>query len=200
MPAWPIRPGTPALGPTDSNNYAIDTLWPSATITMSDAALKIGETSLVTFTFNEPVTGLTNASLWMQNGTMSTIATADGGLTWTSTFTPTAGIQSPGNEVSVNTAGATDAAGQTGVTAAFSSNFSIDTLRPTVTSIVVADPNLTTGETSLVTFTFSEAMTGFDNSDLTVAGGALSAVSSSNGGSIWTAIFTPARRSTTPPT
>ncbi|EGH26820.1 hypothetical protein PSYMO_37247, partial [Pseudomonas amygdali pv. mori str. 301020] len=38
------------------------------------------------------------------------------------------------------------------------------------------------GETSLVTITFSEAVSGFTNADLSVANGTLSAVSSSDGG------------------
>jgi hypothetical protein len=42
-----------------------------------------------------------------------------------------------------------------------------------------------------VTITFSEAVTGFTNADLTVANGTLSAVSSSDGGITWTATLTP---------
>jgi hypothetical protein len=50
-----------------------------------------------------------------------------------------------------------------------------------------------------VTITFSEAVTGFDNSDLSVANGTLSNVSSSDGGITWTATFTRSA-SATPPT
>ena len=57
----------------------------------------------------------------------------------------------------------------------------VDTTPPTAT-IVVADNALAIGETSLVTITFSEAVTGFDNSDLNISNGALSAVTSSDGG------------------
>ncbi|EGH26669.1 hypothetical protein PSYMO_36488, partial [Pseudomonas amygdali pv. mori str. 301020] len=41
---------------------------------------------------------------------------------------------------------------------------------------------MSVGETSLVTITFSEAVSGFNNADLTVENGTLSAVSSSDGG------------------
>src|SRR5947207_2235581 len=58
-------------------------------------------------------------------------------------------------------------------------------------TIVVADAALQAGEPSLVTITFSEAVTGFDNKDLTVAGGSLTAVFSGDGGVTWTATFTP---------
>lgn len=57
---------------------------------------------------------------------------------------------------------------------------------------MVADILLSPGETSLVTITFTEAVQGFTNSDLTVEGGTLSDVSSSDGGTTWTAVFTPA--------
>jgi hypothetical protein len=67
-------------------------------------------------------------------------------------------------------------------------------------SIVVADDALKAGETSLVTITFSEAVSGFDNSDLTVEGGSLTAVSSGDGGVTWTAIFTPTVDTTPPAT
>ena len=46
------------------------------------------------------------------------------------------------------------------------------------------------GETALLTFTFSEAITGFTNADLTIANGTLSAVSSADG-ITWTGTFTP---------
>ena len=68
--------------------------------------------------------------------------------------------------------------------------YTVDNTPPTAT-IVVADTSLIIGETSLVTITFSEAVTGFANADLTIANGTLSAVSSSDGGTTWTATFTP---------
>ena len=46
-----------------SANYTIDTRAPTASIALSDSALKIGETSTVTVTFSEAVTGFTNADL-----------------------------------------------------------------------------------------------------------------------------------------
>ena len=46
-------------------------------------------------------------------------------------------------------------------------------------------------ETSLVTIVFNTPVTGFDNADLTVANGTLSSVSSSDGGTTWTATLTP---------
>jgi hypothetical protein len=60
-----------------------------------------------------------------------------------------------------------------GGTASASGSLTIDTTPPTA-SIVVADNSLTVGETSLVTITFSEAVSGFTNADLSAANGTLS--------------------------
>ena len=182
--------GNAGSGTTDSNNYAIDTARPTATIVVADSALKIGETSLVTFTFSEAVTGFTNADLTIANGTLSAVTSNDGGITWTGTFTPSASITDTTNLITLNNTGIADLAGNAGSGTTDSNNYTIDTARPTAT-IVVANPALKIGDTSLVTFTFSEAVTGFTNADLSVANGTLSAVTSNDGGITWTGTFTP---------
>ncbi|CAN7274328.1 Ig-like domain-containing protein [Pseudomonas brassicacearum] len=178
------------VGGTDSNNYALDTERPTATIVLADANLSVGETSLVTITFSEAVTGFTNADLSVANGTLSAVSSSDGGLTWTATFTPTLGVRDTSNLIILDNTGVSDAAGNTGAGTTNSTNYAIDTQVPTAT-IVVADTSLSIGETSQVTITFNEAVSGFDNSDLTISSGTLSNVSSSDGGVTWTATFTP---------
>ncbi|MGE7993776.1 Ig-like domain-containing protein [Pseudomonas sp. NPDC089554] len=182
--------GNAGVGTTDSNNYAIDTVRPTASIVVSDTALRAGETSLVTITFSEAVTGFSNADLTLANGTLSAVSSSDGGITWTATFTPTSNITDATNVITLNNAGFTDLAGNAGTGTTDSNNYAIDTARPTAV-IVVADSNLSVGETTTVTITFSEAVTGFTNADLTIANGTLSTVSSSDGGITWTATFTP---------
>ncbi|MHC8392126.1 Ig-like domain-containing protein [Pseudomonas sp. LB3P93] len=182
--------GTAGVGTTNSNNYVVDTARPTVGIVFTDTALKVGETSLVTFTFNEAVTGFTNADLTIANGTLSAVSSSDGGITWTATFTPTASITDATNLITLDNTGVSDLVGNAGSGTTDSNNYAIDTVRPTAT-IVVADNALKIGETSLVTFTFSEAVSGFTNADLTIANGTLTAVSSSDGGITWTATFTP---------
>ncbi|QXH95208.1 DUF4347 domain-containing protein [Pseudomonas ogarae] len=182
--------GNAGSGTTDSNNYAIDTARPTATIVVADTAIAIGETSVVTITFSEAVTGFTLADLSVTNGSLSGLSTSDN-ITYTATFTPSAGVSDATNLITLNNTGVVDGAGNTGSGTTDSNNYAVDTLRPTAT-IVVADTALSVGETSLVTITFSEAVSGFDNSDLSIANGTLSAVSSSDGGITWTATFTPA--------
>ena len=183
--------GNAGVGTTDSNNYTVDTVRPTATIVVADTAIAAGETSLVTITFSEAITGFTSADLAVANGVVSGLSSSDGGITWTATFTPNDGITDTSNLITLNAGGIIDLAGNTNSSTTDSNNYAIDTQRPTAT-IVVADTALNVGETSLVTITFSEAVSGFDNSDLSVANGTLSAVSSSDGGITWTAIFTPA--------
>ncbi|WP_263386400.1 Ig-like domain-containing protein, partial [Pseudomonas sp. BF-RE-02] len=182
--------GNAGLGTTDSNNYAIDTVRPTATIVVADTTLALGQTSLVTITFSEAVSGLTNADLTIANGTLSAVSSSDGGITWTATFTPSASINDTTNLITLDNTGISDLSGNAGSGTTDSNNYAIDTVRPTAT-IVVADPTLSAGETSLVTITFSEAVSGFTNADLSIANGTLSAVSSSDGGITWTATFTP---------
>ncbi|WP_036985587.1 Ig-like domain-containing protein, partial [Pseudomonas chlororaphis] len=171
-------------------NYSIDTVLPTATIVVADNALRIGETSLVTITFSEAVSGFDNSDLTVANGTLSTVSSSDGGITWTATFTPTSSITDTSNVITLDNSGVTNASGNAGSGTTDSNNYAIDTVRPTAT-IVVADTALRIGETSLVTITFSEAVSGFTNADLTIANGTLTAVSSSDGGVTWTATFTP---------
>jgi hypothetical protein len=182
--------GNTGTGTTDSNNYAIDTQRPTATIVVADTALAAGETSLVTITFSEPVTGLTTADFTVANGTLSALSSSDGGITWTATLTPTANVTDTSNLITLDNRGVADLAGNTGTGTTDSNNYAVDPQRPTAT-IVVADTALAVGETSLVTITFSEAVTGLAVADFTVANGTLSGLSSGDGGITWTATLTP---------
>jgi len=190
--AWTDPSGNMPSGPTNSANYTIDTLRPTVGAVFTDTALKIGDTSVVTFTFNEVVTGFTNNDLTIVNGALTDVESADGGTTWTGTFTPTADIESATNAIIVDKSGVTDAAGNIGTGATSSNNYAIDTLRPTVVSVVLTDTALKALETSTTTITFSEAVTDFDNTDITtIENGTLSPVASADGGITWTSTFTP---------
>jgi hypothetical protein len=168
----------------------VDGVRPTAAIVVADNSLIIGETSLVTITFSEAVTGFTNNDLTIANGTLSAVTSSNGGVTWTATLTPNASTTASSNVLTLNNTGISDLNGNAGSGNSTSGNYAVDTVRPTAT-IVVSDDSLTIGETSLVTITFSEAVTGFTNGDLLIGNGTLSAVSSSNGGVTWTATLTP---------
>ncbi len=167
----------------------VDAIAPTLGITLSDTALKIGDTSLVTFTFSEPVTGFDNSDITtIDSGTLTPVSSSDGGTTWTATFTPSAATEDATNLITVNKTGVIDVAGNAGVGTQDSPNYTVDTIRPTL-GIALSDTALKIGDTSLITFTFSESETGFDASDVTTPNGTIGAIT--GGPLIYTATFTP---------
>ena len=142
-----------ASGGASSSNLSSatqDTTAPTATITLSDSALKKGETATVTVTFSEAVTGFSNADLTLTSGALSDMSSSDGGKTWTGTFTPTADVEDATNVVSLATT-YTDAAGNTGTTAT-SANYAVDTKTPLIQSLSA------NGTAKTVTLTYSETL------------------------------------------
>ena len=171
--------GNPIIGSSASQNY--DTLNPTlASVTMSDSALKIGDTSIVTVTFSEAVTGFDNSDVTVEHGTLSTFTSLDGKV-WTATFTPTANIEDDSNVVTVGS-GYTDLAGNAG-TGGTSANYEIDTKAPTlsITDDEAAAVANNAGGAVVFTFTFSENVTGFTASDITVTGGTAGTFTAVNG-------------------
>ncbi|WP_237149828.1 beta strand repeat-containing protein, partial [Metapseudomonas otitidis] len=189
--------GNAGSGTTDSVNYAIDTQRPTATIVVTDTTLKAGQTTTVTITFNEAVTGLTTADFSVANGTLSGLSSNDGGITWTATLTPSNNITDTTNLITLDNTGYTDVAGNAGSGTTDSNNYAIDTQRPTAT-IVVTDTALKAGQGTTVTITFSEAVSGLTTADFSVANGSLSGLSSADGGITWTATLTPSANVTDP--
>lgn len=180
--------GNIGSGSTDSANYAVDTQRPSATIVVSDTSLKGGQTSTVTITFTEAVTGLGIADFNVANGALSNLSTSDN-ITYTATLTPGANVTNTTNLVTLDNTGVQDLAGNAGTGTTDSNNYAIDTQLPTA-SIVVADSALKAGQTTTVTITFSEAVTGLGIADFSVANGALSNLSTSDNFT-YTATLTP---------
>ena len=97
-------------------------------ITLADTAIRWTETSLVTFTFSEAIIGFTNSDLIIQNGTLTAVTSSNGGVTWTATFTPTAGINDATNLISLNLSLIADLAGNAGSGTTSSNNYAINTL------------------------------------------------------------------------
>ncbi|MBJ9989458.1 Ig-like domain-containing protein [Paenibacillus sp. S28] len=182
--------GLKGTGTIDSNNYEIDTERPTATIAIANSKLMAGQTTTVTFTFSEAVTGFDLSDLTVANGTLSNLSSSDGGKTWAATLTPASGIQDNTNIITLDNTRVKDLAGNAGEGTINSANYEIDTVRPTVT-IVVADNELKTGETSLVTITFSEAVPDFNLSSLTASNGTLSNLISVDGRTTWNVTLTP---------
>ncbi|MCW8200746.1 hypothetical protein D8B23_20700, partial [Verminephrobacter aporrectodeae subsp. tuberculatae] len=192
--------GNAGTGAATSANYTVDTrdttdtTAPTATITLADTALTAGETTTVTFRFNEPVTGFdaNDINLSNANGTLGPLTPDANRTVWTATYTPTANVSAGANTILVNLAGVRDDAGNVGTYTASSANYSVDTVRPTAT-ITLADTALTAGETTTVSFRFNEPVTGFDTSDIDLsnANGTLGPLTPSANRTVWTATLTP---------
>ncbi|MCW8177829.1 Ig-like domain-containing protein, partial [Verminephrobacter aporrectodeae] len=86
--------GNAGVSTATSANYTVDTrpadtTGLTATITLADSALTVGETTAVTIRFNEPVTGFANDDIVLTdaNGTLSTLTPNADRTVWTATFT-----------------------------------------------------------------------------------------------------------------
>lgn len=142
--------------------------------TFSDNNLKVGETSTVTFTFNMAVTGFTTTDLTVPNGSISGLSSSDGGLTWTGLFTPDASVTDSTNVITVDLSGVTGVSTSlAGIGTANSSNYAIDTLAPSVTSVTSSTANGTykVGDVISVQVNFAESVTVTGTPQLTLETG-----------------------------
>ena len=183
----------PAPGAANSlsanKSIVIDTMAPSAPGTPdlaegSDTGL--ANTDDITNDITPTFTGTAEANSTVSvisslNGSLGTAA-ADGSGNWSFT----AGALASGSHII--TATATDAAGNTSAASAGLS-IGIDTTAPTAT-VSMGDTALAAGESTMVTFIFSEAVTGFNNDDPTISNGVLTPVISADDGVTYTATFT----------
>ena len=178
-----------------TDGFVVDIIPPTLAITTDDLALAVGETANITFTFSEAVTGFDVSDIAVVGGTLGALTTTDN-ITWTAVFTPDGTGTAPSISVADNTY--TDLAGNlgTGDVLDGTDGFVVDIIPPTL-AITTDDLALATGETANISFTFSEAVTGFDVSDIAVVGGTLGALTTTDN-ITWTAVFTPDGTGTAP--
>ncbi|WP_038405935.1 BapA/Bap/LapF family large adhesin [Acinetobacter baumannii] len=178
-----------------TDGFVVDIVPPTLAITTDDLALAAGESANITFTFSEAVTGFDVSDIAVVGGTLGALTTIDN-ITWTAVFTPDGTGTAPTISVADNTY--TDLAGNlgTGDVLDGTDGFVVDIVPPTL-AITTDDLALAAGETANITFTFSEAVTGFDVSDIAVVGGTLGALTTTDN-ITWTAVFTPDGTGTAP--
>jgi hypothetical protein len=150
------NPGSGASGPAIS----IDTLAPSVAITSNVGAVKVGETATVTFTFSELPSGFGAGDIVTTGGTLGGLAVTANPLVYTSTFTPTAGIQNTAASITIASGAYTDAAGNA-ASAALTPTISIDTLAPTaVGNSVLFSVDNGSSATDLITNSAAQTISG----------------------------------------
>ncbi|WP_157860971.1 Ig-like domain-containing protein, partial [Bradyrhizobium viridifuturi] len=177
-------------------HLVIDAIAPTVSVTATPASLLAGQTSTVTFTFSEAVTGFALADTTVSGGVLSNLVHVGVNAAhqdiYTATFTPDV-TNSEAGSVQVNASSYTDVAGNAGAGSS-AITFTGDTKAPTV-SVSADHTALTAGDSALVTFTFSEAVTGFGLGDVTVHGGTLGNLThvgvDGSGRDVYTATFTP---------
>ncbi|MCZ8306713.1 MAG: Ig-like domain-containing protein [Microcystis sp. LE19-98.1E] len=159
---------------------------PTVTVDIVDASLNDADNnSLVTFEFSETVNGFTAGDVNVSGGTLSDFTQVDGN-SYTAIFTADDAVETTGS-VSVAAASYSDVAGNNG--GAGSDTVTIDTLNPTVGISFGSSPLTGQNFSTTVTFQFSEAVSGFTASDVTLTKGVLSNFTSVNGDT-YTATFT----------
>ncbi|WP_434082435.1 SwmB domain-containing protein [Comamonas antarctica] len=174
----------PATGVT---NFVPDTQPPSLLITAADLRLAAGETTTLTFAFSEPVSGFALSDVAVAGGTLGSLQQLNAS-TWTATFTQDGSATPP--SVSVAAGSYTDIALNPGAgyTLDAAQGLTADIIAPTLL-ITASDLALSNGEATTLTFSFSEAVSGFAAGDVAVQGGTLSGFAQVDA-TTWTAVFT----------
>jgi hypothetical protein len=160
----------PAGNPTGAGAaiQAYDTAPPSVAITNNAPAVATGAVTF-TFTFSEAVTGFDVTDITVAGGSLVASSFSGSGSTYVAQYLPTAGTSGT-MTVGVAANVAVDAVSLPN-TAAPSSAVTYDRLAPTLVSITDSIPETAGPAGVSFTFTFSEAVTGFDLADITFTGG-----------------------------
>ncbi len=139
----------PPAGGADSlggrKALVIDGVRPTVATFAVAAAGPLGPThsAPVTLRFSEAVAALTNATLTVQNGTLSPLASTDGGVTWTATLMPAANVTAASNVITLDLTQVTDLAGNAGTGTATSDVYAVDTQAPAAPSVPASAENPT---------------------------------------------------------
>ena len=163
-----------------TNELTIDTTAPGVDIQGEPALTNSAYT--VTFEFTEDVTGFTGSDVTLSNATLSDFTAVDGN-TYTATITP---IGDGPVTVDIASAVAQDAAGNDN-TAATQASTTFDGTAPGVD--IQGEPGATNGAFP-VTFEFTEDVTGFDGTDVSLTNATLSNFTAVDGNT-YTATITP---------
>lgn len=168
---------------------------PPPTIAISSSEIGSGDKSNdasigLTFTISEATDDFTADDISVSAGTLSNF-TESSSTEYTATFTPSGDAT---YTIDVNANVLTDPAGN-GNTAATPFSWTYDATAPSL-SIMAPDTTLNIGETTTVTFTFSEDVLGFTNGDITLTGGGTLASITATSSRVFTATYTPPTNTT----
>ncbi|NYE62897.1 hypothetical protein FHW58_004119 [Duganella sp. 1224] len=175
-------------GAVTVHNYVLDTTAPTVTISSDVSALKAGQSATISFTFSEAPSGFAAGDVTASGGTLTGFTATANPLVYTAVLTPTPGFNGTAS-VTLNNGLYTDAAGNDG-SGGTSPLISVDTLAPTL-AITSNASTLKAGETATITFSFSDAPSGFALGSVSASNGSLSGLSATSNPLVYTATFTP---------
>ena len=178
-----VVPDVPVFSITDSAPTSPGATAPRVTIDGVPGKINGTAPFTATFTFSQAVTGFTTDDVTVAGGAKGTFSAASA-TRYTLVVTPAGGSDA----VVTVRAGAATGSGRTGPASAVSARATWDATPPTL-SITGVPAAIGSTASFTATFTFSEAVTGFNTDDVTVDGGSAGAVSGS--GDEYTATITP---------
>ena len=175
----------------DANNTVtmiVDMIPPTITVASDKASLRAGQAAVLTFTLSETVADFVIGDVTVSGGTLSNFKGS--GSNYTATFTPTSNSTANG-KISVDSNKFSDVAGNLNADGTDVNNtvtMMVDTAPPKI-AITSNKSSLAIGQTAIITFTFSESVADFAESDIIVSNGTL--VGFAGGGSSYSATFIP---------
>ena len=118
------------VGVGQTAGVVLDTIAPTAILSLDKTTLNAQETAQLTIRFSEAVRGLDVSDFSVTDGVLSDLVTTDGGITWTATLTPALGKVQTQLQVALNNTGYTDLAGNAGASTSLSGGYAMDTVQP----------------------------------------------------------------------
>ena len=145
------------MADTVSCSWTYDITRPSLTVTTTDNLVSVSEQSTITLSFNEPITSVTISDVTVIGGGSVSNLTSTTSSVFNLTYTPPIGVSSRVS-IYIEEGILSDRAGNTNTSS--STEFSIDTVTPTLVSFNSDDSDkiVKGDDTVLMTFTFSESM------------------------------------------
>lgn len=171
------------------NVTATDTTAPSVVISSSDSNLSAGEACTISFKFSELVQGFTLSDVNYTGGTLTGLTqSATDPTLYTATFTQSGtSVANPTFNIAANTYQDLASPTPNNGTAATQLTLNADWTPPTV-GVTFSSTTISTGESKIVTFTFSENPgNSFSTSDITVTNATLSDLMQTADPKVWTA-------------
>jgi hypothetical protein len=168
--------------------YDVDSVAPTATLSLSSSRLSASSPVFVTISFSEPMQTLDKAAIVAQHAAVDSLTSSDGGRTWIAKLLPTTSSGTAGaNTVSLDMTLVRDLHGNSGTgTVNAPTTFDVDAEPPTTTGITLSGTHATSTGGPTMTVKFSEAVV-FDSGAFSLPHATLSNLHSDDNGITWTA-------------